>query len=1116
MLKLVLGRSKSGKTEYVRNYLSVLANGGENKLLMVVPDQQTFDAEKAFLEILGPKVAMNVKVLGFGRICDTVFELTGYVRNRIADDSVKTLLMSIALEDTSDYMKLYSEKALSPQLISMMLDIRRELKKNKITSDIISGVNLFAENEMLSKKLHDISLTFAAYDALLENSFEDPEGELSVAYNLLLSNPVFKDYIICVDSFLGFSEPEYDILSVLMKHSKEFLLTLSDDIREEDDSIFDASRKTAARLTAIAKEQNVSVSSPVICDYTGFYSSYSLSFTEENIYRKSTDKSLYSSDDTLHSVTVYGAKNIYDEADFIAANIKRLVTDENYRYNDIAVISRNIASYGGVIDSALSRYGISYFMDTPGYIHSKPLTKLISACFDCINSYFHKDAVLSVLKSGLTLANAIDVSLFENYVFTWNISGSKFFDEFTANPRGFANEFTSNDLLELTKIERTREFIIPALCEFRDKIKDSTVCDICRALYMLLLLLGVDKKIIELADTLEAQGEYQLSEEQVRLWQVFTETLDRSVKVIGSRTVSPKRFSELLSLQFSAQDMSFIPHGADQVTVGDIDRLRLNGKKIVFVIGAVEGEFPCTRFSNGLFTGSEREKLTQAGLLSDTSARTQALTEEYLCYYALTGASDKLFVSYPTADLKCTVICPSSLISELKSVLGNVNEICFSTVPILDRLWGAEPSFGVYASRVDSTDTVTTALSDYYEKNEKFLHSHRALIRAINRTDFAISNTENAINLFGKNMNLSASQVEKYHLCRFMYFCTYGLRLRERKTAQIDAMEYGSFVHYILEMFLNKYTKLSLVNLSDNDISNDIEQFMDDYARCHFGGIEDKSERFIYLYSRVALYVHKLIKHIIDELCQSSFTPEAFELDIGKDFPAYKLELPTGQTITIRGKVDRADIMRKNDRTYIRIIDYKTGTKVFDLSDIIYGLNLQMLIYLSALTKNNSSLSSTPLVPAGVLYMPSIVPVINAAFDDSSDKILAERNKKLKMNGLILRDMDVIEGMERDCGGVYIPVSAKGESVKGTDNLASLEVFGAIFSHIDRLISDMATELSRGSIEAVPVQGGYDACEYCPYKSVCGHKDTDKSRNVFKLDRKEVLQALGIKEEVGE
>ncbi|MBQ4569489.1 MAG: PD-(D/E)XK nuclease family protein, partial [Ruminococcus sp.] len=581
----------------------------------------------------------------------------------------------------------------------------------------------------------------------------------------------------------------------------------------------------------------------------------------------------------------------------------------------------------------------------------------------------------------------------------------------------------------------------------------------------------------------------------------------------GNRKVAPGRFCELLNLQFTAQDISFIPHAVDQVIVGDIDRLRLSSKKAVFVIGAVEGEFPRTNPTKGLFTGSERELLADAGLFRDTSPQTQALTEEYLCYYALTSASDKLFVSYPCADLKGNVIYPSKLFTQLNVLCPAVKAVLFSDVPPLELLWSPKAAFRIYAGRSAAQDELTNALSEYYSSNEEFSSSAKALKRAVSRADFRISDPVNARKLFGENMYLSASQVEKYHLCRFMYFCTYGLRIKERRAAQIDAMEYGSFVHYILEHFLKKYSKEQMLSVSDEQISDDINSLMSQYAAEHFGGTQDKSERFLYLYSRVSLYVHKLIKHLIEELSQSSFTPEAFELDIGRDVPAYSLTLPTGQTVTIRGKVDRADLMRKDDRTYIRVVDYKTGSKIFDLSDIMYGLNLQMLIYLSALTKDSSGFTDEALIPAGVLYMPSMVPVINAAFDDSAEKIMAEQNKKLRMNGLILKDMDVIDGMERNGMGVYIPVSSKGDSVKGTDNLASLEEFGAVFAHIDRLIAQMATELTNGRVEAMPAKGGYDACEYCPYKAVCGHKDSDRQRTIYKLDRAEIIKKLGLKEE---
>lgn len=1115
MLRLVTGSSKSGKTEYLRNYLSALATDGENKLLMIVPDQQSFETERAFLELLGPKKSMNVMVLGFSRLCDYVFELTGCTPSSVADESVKALIMSMALEDTSDFMKVYSDKALSPQLLKTMLDLRRELLGNCIKANTLSEIKC-TDNDLLNDKLNDVNLVISAYEAILAKSFDDPDGELSIACDLLSEYRLFTDYTVCVDSYLSFTQQELDVLRLLMIQSKEILISLSDDNRCADDSIFEISRNTASRLRAIAKESDVKVGSSVYCDYKEYFNNSVLSQIEDKVFRENISDSCDLLSDVDSCLSIYSAKDVYDEADFVSRNIRRLIIEDGYSYKDIAVVCRNITPYSGILDAVLSRYDIPYFMDVSGYIHSKPLVKFIDACFQCIITSFSKDSVLSVLKAGLTNADPVDVALFENYIFTWNISGRGFYCEFTANPRGFSDDFRSDDMFELTKVENLRKYIIDPLCRFKENIKDATVETICRELYCLLLTLSVDKKVIHLCDEYDSMGYHQLSEEQTRLWQVLTDTLDRFVLVAGQRKFTPKRFLELLNIQFAAQDMAFIPRAVDQVTVGDIERLRLTDKKIVFVIGAVDGEFPKVYGESGLFTSPERNILTQLGVLTDTSVGTWVLREEYLCYYALTSASDKLFVSYPSATLTGTTHLPSKIVSELKRLYPHLTESLFSEVDSLDKLWSAKPSFSVYASRAGSADMITSALDKYYSSNSDFSSCANALKRAIDRRPFVISDKTNAQKLFGKDMNLSASQVEKYHLCRFQYFCNYGLRVRERRAAEMDSMEYGSFVHFILEHFICKYSKEEMCSLSSAEISQQIDVLMSDYAKLYFGGTQDKSERFMYLFSRVSSSVNKLIKHLIEELTQSSFSPAAFELDIGKDIPAYELVLPTGQKVTIKGKVDRADILKKNGKVYIRIVDYKTGSKIFNLSDVMYGLNLQMLIYLSALTKDSKEKFGTDIIPAGVLYMPAAVPVINMAFSDTFEKLEKERNKKLRMSGIILGDLDVIGAMERDMAGVYIPVSSKGEKISGTDNLASLEEFGAIFSKIDKFVTEMVCELSKGNIQATPAKYSYDACEYCPYISVCCHKDSDPVRGIYKLDRKEILSELYIDSNDGE
>ncbi len=1112
MLKLISGHSKSGKTEYVRNYLSSLAKQGEDKLLMIVPDQQSFDTEKFFLRELGPVLSRNITVLGFSRLCDYIFSETNCKSTGLAEEADKVLVMSYALKSISSQLKHYDIDSSSPQFVSLMLETKTEFSRSNVSHGVLSDSYAKIGDKVLSEKLHDISLIFNTYDALLTQYYQDPDGALNFALDLLKEERIFEGYNVCIDSYLSFTEPEFLIVEELMRQSKDLLVTASDDGMIYEDNIFGISQQTLSRLRRSASDNNIDVSDPVVCDYNGYFTSPELVHIEENIFRSDSFSDTINNKDSLK---VYVARDRYDEADYVARNIRRLVMEEGYRYNDFAVVSRSLTPYEGILDFALEKYNISYFMDTTSHILSKPLMKLVSAVFDVISSSFKencftKESVLSVVKSGLVDIDSIDAALFENYIFTWSITGKGFFSEFTANPRGFADEFTTEDMVELSRVEKVRKKIIMPLYHFRQETGRTDGQSICVHLYNLLLELGVDKQILRLYDSLEKASCYHLAQEQLRLWDILIDTLDRTSRLFNKVTIPPKEFAELLELQFASQKLAFIPHSADQVTVGDIERLRLSDKKVVFVIGAVEDEFPASPSSGGLFSDSERLELFEQGLLSDPSVETHTLREKYLCYYALTSASDKLLCSYPAANLTGTIIQPSVIVTELLGLFDNLTPEHYSLIPVSDRLWAHKPSFNIFAERVTSSDGVTQALRNYYSNNELYKDSAQAVTRAAERAPFVIKDKLNAEKLFGSDLRLSASQVEQYHNCRFRYFLNYGLALKERRPATMDAMEYGSFVHYILEYFIKKYDKEELLLLRDSEIKEEIRTIMDQYAENHMGGLEDKTHRFRFLFNRVGDSAFALVRHLINELSQSSFVPQAFELDIGNYVPAYKLTLANGNTVTIRGKVDRADVYRDGDKTYLRIVDYKTGKKEFELSDVMYGLNMQMLIYLSALTKNGGEFFGGAVTPAGVLYMPAIAPVIDAAFNAPSDKIAKELNSKLRMNGLILNDTDILKAMEKDCTGVYIPVSLKGDDLKGLDNLATLEQFGAIFSKIDSLISQMEQELHSGTISPNPASDTYDACKYCPYSSVCGHSDADPVRDITKLDRDQIISELGL------
>ncbi len=1111
MLKLILGRSKSGKSEYVKNHLASLAKAGEEKLLFLVPDQQTFDTEKAMLELLGPTLAQNVAVMGFARLAKYIFSCANYVPLSVADDSVKSLLMSLALKETSEQLKVYSGEKSPQKLVSKLLTVRQELMRNKTEPEDLE--NMVGFSETLSDKLYDVSLIIKTYEALMENSFEDPDGELSIAYDLMLGKDFFKGYKICVDSFLSFSALEYDILERLMCESDELFVTLSDDAAVGEGSIYSVSRETAARLKTIAHNNGVSVASPEFCTYKEYFKNSELALLEENAFSlKSSDDEKVKDEKTPLNIRLYEAPDIFDEADYVSRNIKRLVMEENYSYRDFAIVLRELSPYRSVLENTLLNYGIAYFIDAPKNVMSSPLMKLISAVFEGINNYYDKDSVLAILKSGLLGVDTVKISIFENYVFTWSLNGKAFLSEFTANPRGFADELSADDLFELSQAEDLRKMLIEPLISFRKAVKDANAREISEQLYNLLVTYNVPENIAALSEELSSCSKLRLSQEQLRLWEAFVDTLDRTVAVIGDKKVSAKEYSELLNLQFANLDLAYIPRALDEVTVGDIERLRLRDKKVVFVMGAAEGEFPRVDTKGGLFTNSERHYLTEAGVFSDATVELEYTRERYHCYYALSSASEKLFVSFSANNNGEQLSKPSEIFTEIKSVFENIKFDAFDGVDNFSLLWAEKPAFSVFAKRLGSTDKLTQALSDYYKESERYAPSVDALMRAKSKQPMKLYDKNSPTLLYGDDFYLTASRSDTFYKCKFFYYCRYGLVLNERKKAELDNLEYGTYIHHILEIFLKSYSKEELFSLSREDVAIKLSEIIDSYIENRLGGAKDKSERFLYLFTRVKESVTKLLLHQIDELRQSKFTPDIFELNIGTDVPAYELVLPDGQKVYVKGKIDRVDVYEQQGKKYIRIIDYKTGSKSFSLSKVLFGLDLQMLLYLSILCNGKNSWYKQGAFPAGVLYSPATVPTVKTESKDR-EKILSEIYKGLKLDGLVLSDPDVLSAMEEKLEGIFIPVSLKNGVLNGKNSLATLEEFGKLFEKVDGLIGEMARELKSGEIEAVPVKGSEDGCKFCPYHSICRHAEDDPTKTIFTYDREEISEILGVCEE---
>lgn len=1110
MLHFILGRSGYGKSEYLRQKFAQLARAGEEKLLFLVPDQISFETEAAFLDLLGPALSRNILVLGFSRLSDYVFEQTGNRFARFADDGVRHMMMSLALEQVGDALTVYRRRGDTPDMRELMLSAVKEYKKCAISSDTLRVVAQAAGDETLSRKLTDTALVYDAYDAIMAQSYMDPLDSLTKVCELMSDHPLFADYTVALDAFYGFTAQEYDVIERLMAVSREMYVALTDDKRDGSAPLFFVPRRTRARLSRIARDHNIAIAPIVKMETPYRFKNEALAALEENAYR--LQKAPYPDD--ADCVTVYRAAGLYDECDFVARTIRSLI-EEGYRYRDIAVTARSAELYLGVLDVCLEKYGIPYFMDQPQDIDATPLVRLVNAAFAAVSGGFDREDVLALLKTGLCSYSVEEIADFENYLFVWDISGRKLFEPFTAPPSGFSDEMTEADRRQLERVEALHADVIGRLRRFAREVKDADGRTIAKALMKLLYGLHCDQNISALCDRFESEGESDLAADLVRLWNVLCTCLDKTVAVIGDYSVSPKRFSELLHANFAASEVSSIPRGMDEVDVASADRALLSDKRVVFLIGAAEGEFPRVPVEAGVFTDDERVKLKeQLSLpLSDTIEELIA-TERYYAYSALTAPGERLYISFSAADMRGEVTSPSDLVGETELSLPKLKFINYDEVPLSQRLLSKRAAFDWLVSRYHSSSPDVAALKAYFKEDEEYRGIILSIEDVFSRRARRIRDRQLALQLFGDEMQLSSTKIDVYHKCPFRYFCEYGLRARERRKASVDALEYGTLMHYIFERFFGGFSREEYTAMDEAAVADAVSEILDEYIDVHFGGTEGKSQRFLYLLYRMKSTAVKLVLHMIAELRGSDFIPVDFELGVGEDIPAYTVALDGGLRLTVRGSVDRVDLCDADGVRYLRVIDYKTGTKEFSVNDLLYGLNLQMFLYLHAIRENGGERYGE-IVPAGVLYMPAVSPTVSADPDTPEAKIRAEVMKKYAMKGVILDDPDVVAHMEHDGEGVYIPAKLRdGTVVANAGSLATIEELGAVFRRIDMLTRQMAQSLYDGDVAALPLKGKhYDGCAYCVYQAVCLRREDDPSREAEDHSAEEVYEEMMREEE---
>lgn len=1116
MLYLILASAGGGKTTHIMNLIQQFSANGHKKLTLIVPEQFSFTSEKNVLGKVGAKAMADIDVLSFTSLGEKLVGKPALHERRRLSDPAKAVLMRNALESVKDKLNLYGRHTNRRSVISEFVALSSEFKQNSVTTDSVRLALAQTENGLLKMKLNDIVTVLDSYDAMIEGSYFNPDDLLTELCNILPDKDYFSGRIVFIDAFRGFTTQEYKVIShMLSKASAVYVTLCTDNLNNSDDEtdLFAHTKRTAKRLIEAAKKNGIPVAKPQYLSmrskFNNFppqikrFSSPELAALEQELF--SPVPNIY--EDECPGITLCKASDIYSECRYIACTAKKLIREKGYRCRDIAVIARDSSAYEAPLRSALKKCGISVFEDSRQPVDVSPVIALLSSALGIAASGFDTETLMRYLKTGLAGFDTEEISFVENYSYLWKISGSAWLSDWTQNPRGFGEEKTDEDILELEKLNTIRKNIVAPLAELRERLRDTSGENAAESIFTFLEKIKAADNIRSLAVDLEKQGETGLAIELDRMWDTVIDLLDSMETLIRDRNVTAKDVSEITELMLSVQTVGSLPQGLDEITIGSADRIRTASPKIVFIAGANNGVFPALPSNGSALTDKDRRRMDEMGIGLSEYGEYKIAEEKLIAYNAFCCASDMLFVCCPERNSKGEQLSPSELYTKIKTLFPQCNDIDASALDGMYFIEGSDHAFEQLASNKLADNTLYASLKEYFSDKPDYSGKSAALDRAAGNRNFRIEDTAAAQALFGKDMYMSASRVESFYKCPFAYFCRYGIKAMPRKVAELDPMQRGTVIHYALEMLLTDFSREELKSMRREELYDYIDKLLTEYLMSYLDGA-NRNERFIYLFKKLISSVCDVAQRLIKELSQSSFVPVDFELKIGNDseIPSYEVQAKNGKVI-ISGSIDRVDEAEINDKKYIRVVDYKSSGKDFDLSDVVQGLNLQMFIYLFALWQNGGK-KYGEFTPAGVLYCPAKSPVISVDRGTDKNTVEDEIQRKCGMTGIVLDDPDVVTAMDETQSGLYIPAKISKGTLKGS--LMGLRHLEKLKEKTDKILAEMADALHSGEIPALPSYGkNYKkTCAYCEYKSVCSYEESIPVRELEDYDLQEVLENL--------
>lgn len=1137
-LQFIFGGAGAGKSYYIyNNIIQQSIENPEKQYLILVPEQFTMQTQKELVTMHPRKGICNIDVLSFERLAFRVLTEMGESQRVLLEETGKSMVLRRVAQEKKKELKILGAKMDKQGYISQMKSMVSELRQYEIsTEDLEDILENLASSPELYYKLQDIKTLYQGFFDYLEGSFITQEEVLDAMGRVAPLSKKLKDSVLVLDGYTGFTPIQIQLLETLLDICHEIYVTVTIAAGEDPykmgspHELFYLSKQTVASLLRIAKEKKISWKEYWIPEGKGSYQGRfadnpPMAFLEKNVFRYRKKK--YPK--PQNAVQIYEAQNPASEMEMTAGQIRRLVRTKGYRYRDFAVITGDMQVYAPAASRAFKRYEIPCFIDEKHSVFLNPFVEYLRAAVDMIVENFSYESVFRMLRCGLNDISTEEADRLENYVIAMGIRGfSRWQQEWVRSYRGENPE-------ECVQIDRIRASLVEKWQPFYKKMKtpDASVRTYTEALYEYITANKIQEKLKEFTKNFEAEGNLSLVKEYSQIYEIVMNLLDKLVEILGDKKVRIREFKEILEAGLSEAKVGIIPPTSDQVLVGDMERTRLKDIKIVFFVGVNEGKIPKEQQAGKLLSDLNREELKgslkERGLSLAPTAKENLYTQKFYLYLNLTKPSERIYLSYSRLSSSGEAMSPSFLVAQIQKLFPDA--VREWDVPLFaESRYGALDRLSEEIRKQDRTSPVFEELMSWFTSQKEYRELVNRLIDAayyVNPQESISKGVAEA--LYGTELSNSASRLEQFAKCACSHFLSYGLMLRERVRYEFNMADMGTFLHNSLDLFARKVREQgkSWIDLEDAERDALAENCVTEVVEKSGETILLSSARNAYIINRVKRMVKRSVWALQNQLKQGEFYPALTEWAFGEkdNIDSLNFDLAAGQKLYLKGRIDRIDVCQdKENHLYVKVIDYKSGTTQLDLIKLYYGLQIQLALYLNAALELEKKRFPDKIVqPAGVFYYNTKDPILNKEDVKNPENPQEEILKKLKMDGICSSEPEILQKLDKNLAvgksvesfAVPVKYTAKG-TFSSNSKVANQKEFAIMMEYVQDKAKKIGREILKGNTSVNPFEWKKEnACEYCPYKEICGFDEKlpgyeyrklekDKSSNLWCLMEEEM------------